>query len=51
MMATGGVFEVTEVGIHTPKEKIVDELTAGDVVFSCIVRKNHPLLAFQSAFV
>ncbi|MDU1527677.1 MAG: translation elongation factor 4, partial [Gemella haemolysans] len=40
MMATGGVFEVTEVGIHTPKEKIVDELTAGDVGFICASIKN-----------
>ena len=40
MMATGGVFEVTEVGIHTPKEKIVDELTAGDVGFFCASIKN-----------
>ena len=40
MMATGGVFEVTEVGIHTPKEKIVDELAAGDVGFICASIKN-----------
>ena len=40
MMATGGVFEVTEVGIHAPKEKIVDELTAGDVGFICASIKN-----------
>ena len=40
MMATGGVFEVTEVGIHTPKEKIADELTAGDVGFICASIKN-----------
>ncbi|MGX7111664.1 translation elongation factor 4 [Gemella cuniculi] len=40
MMATGGVFEVTEVGIHNPKEKIVDELTAGDVGFICASIKN-----------
>ena len=40
MMATGGVFEVTEVGIHTPKEKIVDELTVGDVGFICASIKN-----------
>lgn len=35
MMATGGVFDVTEVGIHTPKEKQVDELCVGDVGFIC----------------
>ncbi|ERK58866.1 GTP-binding protein LepA [Gemella bergeri ATCC 700627] len=40
MMATGGVFEVTEVGIYTPKEQIVDELTAGDVGFICASIKN-----------
>lgn len=40
MMATGGVFEVTEVGIRTPKEKIVDELTVGDVGFICASIKN-----------
>ena len=34
------MFEVTEVGIHTPKEKIVDELTAGDVGFICASIKN-----------
>ncbi|MBF0714331.1 elongation factor 4 [Gemella sp. GH3] len=40
MMATGGVFDVTEVGIHTPKEKQVDELTVGDVGFICASIKN-----------
>ena len=40
MIATGGVFEVTEVGIHTPKERIVDEHTAGDVGFICASIKN-----------
>lgn len=40
MMATGGVFDVTEVGIHTPKEKQVSELTVGDVGFICASIKN-----------
>lgn len=31
MMATGAVFEVTEVGTHAPFAKQVDELTVGDV--------------------
>ncbi|HCQ2038117.1 TPA: elongation factor 4 [Staphylococcus aureus] len=31
MMATGKEFEVTEVGINTPKQLPVDELTVGDV--------------------
>ena len=31
MMATGAVYEVTEVGINTPKEKKRDFLTVGDV--------------------
>ncbi len=31
MMATGKEFEVTEVGINTPKQLPFDELTVGDV--------------------
>ncbi|WP_460997049.1 EF-Tu/IF-2/RF-3 family GTPase, partial [Staphylococcus aureus] len=31
MMATGKEFEVTEVGINTPKQLPVDEVTVGDV--------------------
>lgn len=31
MMATGKSFEVTEVGINTPKQLPVSELTVGDV--------------------
>lgn len=31
MMATGKEFEVSEVGINTPKQLAVDELTVGDV--------------------
>jgi len=33
MMATGKEFEVTEVGVHTPKETTRKELTVGDVGF------------------
>ncbi|WP_409301781.1 translation elongation factor 4 [Peribacillus sp. SCS-155] len=40
MMATGKEFEVTEVGVHTPKEKSVDELTVGDVGFLTAAIKN-----------
>ena len=31
MMATGKEFEVTGVGVYTPKAQMVDELTVGDV--------------------
>ena len=33
MMATGAEYEVVEVGVHTPHEKIVDHLSVGDVGF------------------
>ncbi|MDO4924863.1 MAG: translation elongation factor 4 [Turicibacter sp.] len=33
MMATGAEYEVVEVGVHTPHEKIVDYLSVGDVGF------------------
>ena len=33
MMATGAEYEVVEVGVHTPAEKIVDVLSTGDVGF------------------
>lgn len=33
MMATGKEFEVLEVGVHTPKATLCDELTVGDVGF------------------
>jgi len=33
MMATGAEYEVIEVGVHTPHEKIVDHLAPGDVGF------------------
>lgn len=40
MMATGKEFEVTEVGINTPKQLPVDELTVGDVGYIMASIKN-----------
>lgn len=40
MMATGKEFEVTEVGIYTPKQLPVDELTVGDVGYIIASIKN-----------
>ncbi|AMX82840.1 elongation factor 4 [Geobacillus subterraneus] len=40
MMSTGKEFEVTEVGVFTPKQKIVDELTVGDVGYLTASIKN-----------
>ncbi|MFD2829538.1 translation elongation factor 4 [Corticicoccus populi] len=40
MMATGKEFEVTEVGINTPKPMPVDELSVGDVGFIVASIKN-----------
>lgn len=40
MMATGKEFEVTEVGINTPKPMSVDELSVGDVGFIVASIKN-----------
>lgn len=40
MMATGKEFEVTEVGINTPKKLPVDELTVGDVGYIIASIKN-----------
>lgn len=40
MMATGKEFEVTEVGINTPKQLPVDELTGGDVGYIIASIKN-----------
>ncbi|HCW7250384.1 TPA: elongation factor 4 [Staphylococcus aureus] len=40
MMATGKEFEVTEVGINTPKQLPVDELTVGDVGYIVASIKN-----------
>ncbi|HDD2628085.1 TPA: elongation factor 4 [Staphylococcus aureus] len=40
MMATGKEFEVTEIGINTPKQLPVDELTVGDVGYIIASIKN-----------
>ncbi|OCA86457.1 elongation factor 4 [Pradoshia sp. D12] len=40
MMATGKEFEVLEVGVHTPKATLCDELTVGDVGFLTAAIKN-----------
>jgi GTP-binding protein LepA len=40
MMATGKEFEVIEVGVHTPKRTLCDELTVGDVGFLTAAIKN-----------
>ena len=39
MMATGKEFEVTEVGINTPKQLPIEELTVGDVGYIVQVLK------------
>ena len=39
-MATGKEFEVTEVGINTPKQLPVEELTVGDVGYIIASIKN-----------
>ncbi|WP_406818060.1 translation elongation factor 4 [Metabacillus indicus] len=40
MMATGKEFEVTEVGVFTPKPVLMDELNVGDVGFLTAAIKN-----------
>ncbi len=40
MMATGKEFEVTEVGVFTPKAQPADELTVGDVGYLTAAIKN-----------
>jgi GTP-binding protein LepA len=40
MMATGKEFEVTEVGVYTPKPMPTDELTVGDVGYLTAAIKN-----------
>ena len=40
MMATGKTFEVSEVGINTPKQLPIDELTVGDVGYIIASIKN-----------
>ena len=40
MLATGKVYDVTEVGIFTPKNTPLDELSAGEVGYICASIKN-----------
>lgn len=40
IMATGAVYEVTELGVLTPKEKKYDYLTVGDVGYLCASIKD-----------
>ena len=40
MMATGKEFEVSEVGINTPKQLPIEELTVGDVGYIIASIKN-----------
>lgn len=40
MMATGASYEVVELGVHTPKEKIKKELIAGEVGYLSASIKN-----------
>ncbi len=44
MMATGGEFEVTEVGICTPKEVKKNELSPGEVGYVCAAIKDISLV-------
>ena len=39
-MSTGAVYEVTELGVSTPKEEKVKELISGDVGYVCASIKN-----------
>ena len=39
-MATGATFLVTEVGVRTPKEKVLDELRCGEVGYVCAAIKD-----------
>ena len=40
MMAAGAIYEVTEVGVHTPKEEQRDYLSAGDVGYFAAAIKS-----------
>jgi GTP-binding protein LepA len=40
MKATNAVYDVVELGVHTPKEKKVNELSTGEVGYLCASIKN-----------
>ena len=40
MVTTGASYDVTEIGYHTPSEKVVDKLSAGEVGFLCASIKS-----------
>ena len=40
MMATNAVYDVVELGVHTPKEKKLNELVTGDVGYLCASIKS-----------
>lgn len=40
LMSTGAVYDVTELGVSTPKEEKLKELNAGDVGYVCASIKN-----------
>ncbi len=40
LMSTGGIYDVTELGVSTPKEEKVKELSSGDVGYICASIKN-----------
>lgn len=45
MMATGSIYEVTELGVHTPKIEKLDELKSGEVGFICASIKDISSIA------
>ena len=40
MMATNAIYDVVEVGVHTPKEKKLDKLVTGEVGYLCASIKS-----------
>ena len=40
MMATNAIYDVVELGVHTPKEKKLDKLVAGEVGYLCASIKS-----------
>ena len=45
MMAPGSIYEVTELGVHTPKIEKLDELKSGEVGFICASIKDISSIA------